>query len=394
MTVETQAREVLLRAADQIDVAPPPIDAVLGAGARRRRRIAAVVAGVGAAAVVVAVAIVNTGGDGSSATPATSSPPLTTAPGTRLVGLNGVMVSVPANWDTDRVRCGIPTADTVFFDTGEYRTCLITPTPRVSVLRISDVGENGAAFQVAQEAKQPVSVDGVDAFRRPTYHYAPSCPAGMRGGGPGSCGSSYDGTLYIPSLGVVLTVSSLDRGEVDAILDSAHLIPDGYVAIPVNATGNELEAIGLQVDLADDLGPDQVAPTNPQEGAIVALGSTVRLAPVLHDKVPDPRLPIATIVKAHGACGPTGGFAVDVTITAERRLNVLVLLLIRGDIVGKAPTKIGPDRAKHVLVQQLQPRASKEVVVEVVGLGFSMEKSLLARLPHIPRTLPPGTACY
>jgi hypothetical protein len=288
MTIETQARDLLLRAADEVDVEPPPVDALLGSAARRRRRMAAVVAGLSAAAVVVTVAIVSTGGHEVGA-PVTSSPtPPTTAPGTRLVGMNGVMVSVPQDWATNRVRCGTPMGDTVFWNTGAIRLCRIVPSPEVSALQIIDLGQNGSALSLAQQAHVPVTIGDIQAYRMPTRSFAPSCPMVRPGGKPVQCPyPRYEGTLYFPSLGLVLFASSPDRGVVDPILDSAKLIPDGYVAVPLNATAAELEALGLQVDVRGDIGPDRVAPTDPPVGSVVAVGSTIAIGRDLNGLVPD-----------------------------------------------------------------------------------------------------------
>jgi hypothetical protein len=277
MTIETQAHDVLHRAGDQIDVPPPPLEALLGSTARRRR-VAALVAGLSAGAVVVAVAVVSS--DNGAVSPPTNPAPPTTAEGTRLVGMNGVMVSVPQNWATDHVKCGTALSDTVYFDTGAVRTCRIEPRPDVSVLHVADVGRNDGALQIAQAASTPVTVGGLQALRS-SRHYAQPCPQ------PDPCDDSYEAALYFPTLGVVFWGSSPRQGVVDPILDSAQLIPDGYVAIPVNTTGSELEAMGLHVDLADGTRSDDVAPTTPPEGSVVALGSTVTVGRGLDDMVPD-----------------------------------------------------------------------------------------------------------
>jgi hypothetical protein len=391
MTIETQTRDVLLRAADEVVVEPPPIGELLGSAARRRRRIVAVVAGVSAAAVVVAVAVVSSGGHESG--PVTSTTP-TTAPGTRLVGMNGVMVSVPAAWANDRVKCGTPIGDTVMWDTATVQLCQIVPSPEVSVLQIADVGQNNSALSLAQRAREPVTVGGLEAYRLPTHHFAPSCPASGPGGKPVQCPyPRYEGTLFIPSLAVVLFASSPHRGVVDPILDSARLIPDGYVAIPSAATGSELQTMGLDIDLQGGVGPFKIASTDPPAGDIVAIGSTVSVGSTSRD-ASDSTRPHVRIVRAHAVCGPTGGPAFTVAVRTDRRLHVLVLVVVRGDVIGKIPATVSPNALNHVVVQQLRPAGRPYVTIKVVGLGFSMADSDLAQLPQVPRTLPPGAACY
>jgi hypothetical protein len=372
MTIETQTRDVLVRAADQVDVEPPPIDAMLGSVARRRRRIAAAIAGLSAAAVVVAVAVVNSGGDERRA-PSTSTPTApTTAPGTRLVGMNGVMVSVPLDWGTNRVKCGTALADTVYFDTGEVRLCRVVPTRPVSVLRISDVGENDSAFQLAQEAHQPTTIDGVEAFRRPTRNSTPACPMSRPMDVRVECGGvSYDGVLYVPSLGVVFSVSATSRGVVDPILDSAHLIPDGYVAIPLNTTGSELQALGLQVDLRGDIDPDRVAPTQPQVGTVVAIGSGVSVGPVVDGLVPDAHLPV-TVSKPMVECGSSGGFAMSVLIQSPSNEVVDVQVVQGRRVVGSSTMSLAAGNGERVSMDLEFLRMSGATVDVYVRGGTDM----------------------
>jgi hypothetical protein len=343
MTIETQAHDVLHRAGDEIDVPPPPLDALLGSTARRRRRMAAAVAGLSAAAVVVAVAVLSSGGDNGAVPPPTNPAPPTTAEGTRLVGMNGVMVSVPQDWVTDDVKCGTALSDTVYFDTGAVRTCRIEPRPDVSVLHVAEVGQNDGAFQIAQEANTPVTVGGLNAFRS-SRHYAPPCPQ------PDPCDDRYEATLYFPSLGIVFWGSSPHQGVVDPILDSAQPIPDGYVAIPLNTTGSELEAMGLDVDLADGTGPDEVAPTSPREGSVVALGSTVTVGSP--DKATANPIEKVLVSKPLLECGSTGGLAMSVAVESPLSEPVQVQALSNGRAVGTS-------------VVDLQARDSERVFLDL-----------------------------
>jgi hypothetical protein len=395
MTIETQTRDLLLRAADEIDVEPPPVEALLGSASRRRRRIAAAVAGVSAAAVVVAVAIVGTGGDSTRA-PMTSVPP-TTAPGTRLVGMNGVMVSVPQDWATDRVKCGTAMADTVFFDSGEYRLCRVTPVPRVSVLSISDVGENGSAFQLAQEARQPTRVDGVEAFRRPTYHYAPPCPDAT------SCGDRYIGTLYVPSLGVVFSVSSPSRGVVDPILDSAHLIPHGYQAIPAFASLPDARAFGFDVSSQAEYAPSRsensILSVDPPIGSVVPDGAAIRVTVATGIDSPGDCCVASEVLEVSRPdveCGPTGGAMVTALASRDPFEETVVLDLVSdGHIVGhSAPTTL-----RSAVTTRLSAAVTGPVADGSVDLYVRLAKPLdpesyLARVLNLPLRLPPGTVCY
>ncbi|HSS67733.1 MAG TPA: hypothetical protein VLK34_04230 [Nocardioidaceae bacterium] len=394
MTIETQTRDVLLRAADEIEVQPPPVDALLGSAARRRRRIAAVVAGLSAAAVVVAVAIVSSRG-GNAATPPTTPPPApTTAPGTRLVGLNGVMASVPGAWANNRVKCGTPMGDTVIWDTDAVRLCQVVPRPEVSVLQIVDVGQNNSALVLAQQAHEPVTVGGREAYRMPTRPFAPSCPMSTQGH-PVQCPyPRYEGTLYVPSLGVVLFASSPHRGVVDPILDSARLIPDGYVAIPVTTTANELEALGLRVDLPDGLGPDRVLPTDPEVGSVVAVGSTVSMI--------DTRVRaccigsvVVELSRARAECGPTGGAMVTALASRAPLEDQVVLELVsEGRVVGRSdPTTLSSAVATGLSAVVSKPNDGS-VDLYLRSWPDDDPASSMARIHNVSLRLPPGEVCY
>jgi hypothetical protein len=395
MTIETKARDALLRAADEIDVQPPPVDAMLGSAARRRRRMAGVVAGLTAAAVVVAVAIVSSGGDKASAPPITPPPAPTTASGTRLVGMNGVMASVPDAWANNRVKCGTPMGNTVIWDTAAIQVCQIVPRPEVSVLQIVDVGQNDSALSLAEQAREPVTVGGLKAYRMPTRHYAPSCPVANPQGEPVQCPyPRYEGTLYVPSLGVVLLASSPDRGVVDPILASARLIPDGYVAIPVTTTANELEALGLTVDLPDGLGPNRVVPTDPEVGSVVALGSTVSM---IDTRVPACCIGSVVLELSHPRveCGPTGGAMV--TALASRVPNdekVVLELVSKGHVVGRsAPTTLSSAVATGLAAVVAKP--TDGTVDLYVRLAKTFDPNgYMARIMNVPLRLPPGSVCY
>jgi hypothetical protein len=388
MTVETKTREVLLRAADDIEVEPPPLEALLGTAARRRRKIAVVAASLSAAAVVAAVAIVGPGPRESSAP--TTAPPPTSAPVTQRVGMDGVMLSVPAEWERTSAVCPSADAQVVMVTPQSMSAeCLLGEPAERTRLHMADARETPPALAIAQKATEPVMIGDVVAYREPAEN--PRSCSSPQHDGKVPCDAIHDGILYVPSRGVVFWISSSQQGLVGQILGSASLIPDGYVAIPANATANELRAMGLAVD-ARGVEADQAAWTDPSAGAVVPLGSTVAVGPAIEGPIADPT-PAVAIVDAHTGCGRTGGFELDVTLATDRRFDVLVLMLARGDIVGKTPTAIKPGRLNHVVVTQAQPAMSREVTAQVVGLGLSMDESTLAELSHIPRTPPPGVIC-
>jgi hypothetical protein len=135
----------------------PPVDLLATARrdrARRRRRAAAIAGGVVAGVVLVAAAVhalSATSGAGHAASPPTQKPrvtPFAPAPSTRLVGLNGWVVRVPASWGTDQVGCdgSTPTHATVVFDhhSGHPRaasSCVVPP--KVPYIRITDATSPG-----------------------------------------------------------------------------------------------------------------------------------------------------------------------------------------------------------------------------------------------------------
>lgn len=100
MPTQTQARDLLHRAADQLEVGPPPLDALLDSRPSPRRRRFEVIAGALAAAGVVAAAIVvmDPGSDDSRtpivspASPTAPSPPTGGAPssnGAEIISASG-----------------------------------------------------------------------------------------------------------------------------------------------------------------------------------------------------------------------------------------------------------------------------------------------------------------
>jgi hypothetical protein len=135
----------------------PPVDLLAVARrerSRRRRRAATITGGVFAGVVLVAAsvhAIGATSGAGHAASPPTQKPrvtPLVPAPSTRLVGLNGWVVRVPATWGTDQVGCdgSTPIHPTVVFDhhSGHPRvasSCVVRSN--VPYIRITDATSPG-----------------------------------------------------------------------------------------------------------------------------------------------------------------------------------------------------------------------------------------------------------
>lgn len=386
MPTETQARDLLHRTADQLDVGPAPIDALLATPARRRRRVAVTVAGVAAAAVVAAVAVIGPGGEGSRApTPPAGGPAsLQVSPGMRLVGQGDLTVEVPESWPVVGSECPMAVTGVVFDRSAGG--CFAADYSDHSTLHVASYTAAVAALGGEWLAEKAGPLD--DAAQSGAYRADPV--TAVCAGGPGTdCPGLFRGAVVDPASDVVLWVESSDKAVVDQVIGSARLIPDGFVAVPSDPTPEALTELGLVVEPADfdptppaGAGADWSVSSDLPPGSVVETGTLVTLSA--------PDVEPMTIVRAVPACGPTDGPAVLVTLEATRRFDVHVILAVGDDVIGKMPARVFAGRSNNVLVPLAEKFSTPVVTVQVFGQGMAMDKSLLAQQDGVAVRPSPG----
>lgn len=296
---EDRATRLFSRAADSIPPIPrPPADQLIQQGKRvqRRQRLlrAGSVAAV-AALIIGAGALWLPGSSGSAQPPIATNqttapndsvPPTTpddsnraelpTAPyGTRWLGYQGVMVAIPTDWGTESGGCvDLPLHNTVFFEARQELTCAGIRPPGVSSLRIYD-GDSEHIEGLLPELEQVPPLNGLNVRRKPTRMEGETEIA--------------EGVLLVETANVLLWADSPDPAVVDAILDTAQLIPEGYTAVPdVSGMFNDSDIAPLMNEAELHWLPrcprggvcdiSAVTATDPRAGSVVPVGTTVMAA--------------------------------------------------------------------------------------------------------------------
>ena len=270
----TDLTDLLARTADQTPVGPPPLDALrAGATRRRRRRTTALTA---TAAVAVAAVIGGTTllTSHDPTTPVTSPTPTPTpaAPATRLVGQGHAAIAVPADWPTNKSRCGTPLQDTVQIDDpSAAQYCLVFRPAGVETVIL---GRGGPEPGIKTD--EDIKIGGVPAVRRQTTcrtgtNKVRICTGEVR---------FHDFWFRVES--------STSAAEVDRLLSQVVVTPDlvgvpSFQSLPQILTGAEytavLKELGLKATLRYTKNPNylpgQVLGVSWAPGTMVELGTAV-----------------------------------------------------------------------------------------------------------------------
>ena len=283
---EDEATRMFSRAAESLPNATlPPATQLIRQGQRVRRRQRILSAGslaAVAALIIGAGALWLPGTNGSPPPPVASnsvSPTpdddLPAAPdGTRWVGLNGVMIAVPQAWTVNDTKCGQPRSNTVdFYDRLGQRLCALPGSDRFTHVRVvrlsSPVGR-----QYADAEGETVDMDGTVATRFGGEDCGTSSPLRCGGG------------VVVSSMDAVFVITGPEPNVINAILDIARLVPEGYTAVP-DVSGlfddSEVEAVmdaaGLEstprcpAQTECELMP--LDATDPAAGTVVQVGTTL-----------------------------------------------------------------------------------------------------------------------
>lgn len=251
---------------DNLHVGPPPVRAVIDAGhaaKRRRRTIFASVAAVAVLATGVSVAATagtdkdsNRSVDTADAMTTSDAQPFPDPPsGERWVGMNGVVVAVPVDWPVTDSPCGSRAAAEVVNGSGAAAVDCIEPGG----------GDARVTFAPLDSGPEP-------STERSCLQMAPpTCSGAVR--------------FSDQNLGIQVQIQADDAAaQVERILDSAMVMPDGWTTVPfawgltVEQRVEALESAGFEVDgLGGRTGQAEVR-TTPEIGSPVREGSTITLA--------------------------------------------------------------------------------------------------------------------
>lgn len=256
-----------------VPTGPAPVTDLLARGRARRTRRRGLQAGL-AAAVAVAVAAVGSAvvADGrSTATPPVATQTPTAPDGLRTVGLDGLVVDVPADWVV-RSDCGMPELDSLSFGPPEASACEGPGVTLTTSVQFPDVAYAEGAGPEYQHGLEVRRLDPCD----PDGDGADACAALE----PSVTFDFPDVNRDLTRPGQSVAARGPDREE---IASSARPVPDGYTVVP--------DVVGLGLDEAKqtmtDAGLDVphtepnwiVGTTDPAAGSVVPVGTFVDLPP-------------------------------------------------------------------------------------------------------------------
>ena len=195
----------------------------------------------------------------------------------RIVGLGHVALPVPADWATNRTRCGTPQRDTVVVDQPVVETCAVPRPDGVESVTLT----LGRPFGF--QADEMTEVSGVPAERQETR-----CSKEF---GPGLVCA---GAVYVPSEEVsVVAESSTGPNEVDRLLAEVAVLRQrvgvpGYMTVSTRAqeeSGERYQQVLSRLGLASRVRYSHssswpsgfVVGVSPAPGTMIRNGSTVRV---------------------------------------------------------------------------------------------------------------------
>jgi hypothetical protein len=326
MTYEEDLRRLLSDAATEIPAGNAPVAELVREGKRSKSRrhlfqavsVAAVVALILVGAFLVQYPV---GGSGNlAAQPTTSAGGLAVPADTRLVGINLVAVAVPEDWSTNDTRCGFALSDTVDFnDTTATHACAVPGTENFSRLHAAPLSSEWGQQWSEPLNGRAVDLQGIVAQRLPTKCRDSQSDAGV------TC----SGRLIMATADAVMSVNSPNREVVDAVLDSATLIPEGYTVVP-DLTGlytdGEVEPLVESAGLLwENRCPDghvcdmdAIEATDPAAGSVVPEGITVRAV-----DVPRPKTSMSPSGEETGSATPTEGTGTPALCEPQPPRNLL-----------------------------------------------------------------------
>lgn len=286
MTQDDETRARVRRAGDELPVSPAPVADLLQQGRQARRRrtlttvgvVVAAVAVVTSGAVAVGAQLTNNATDSppismpTITTPSTPSPGLSTPPGTRLIGRNGIGIAVPASWRVPAVGCQ---AGVLWDVPAAYHGTSCSPA-RVSsaLVRVESYRSQARFYTPAIKRTRMVGHVRVSQYG-PLSDCVPSvsiCPADPR---------LFVGVLLSARADVLIYVRSSSRAQVLRILNTVFAVPDRHVAVPLGPNAKSLTAAGLRPrweSRVDSSRPEgTILETVPAGGDIVPVHSIVTI---------------------------------------------------------------------------------------------------------------------
>jgi len=245
--------------------------------ARRRQALAVVSASCVAAAIAIAATSYggNDNGDGpapdanrASAIASTPQPPA----GMRYVGINSVVVAVPADWELRTLGCeNIAFENTVLIANVGWALCSpAEPLPEVSLLRIlpTDSAKETGRLEDAQPAGE---INGIPVLKAPAEAETEGVAR----------------VLVVPDADAVFWLDAPDADGIEQIFHTLTSLPDDYVALPSArmpwpCVRNRLEGAGMVVEIRREGEPELngsgvIIDSKPMLGTVAKPGTTVTL---------------------------------------------------------------------------------------------------------------------
>ncbi len=195
-----------------------------------------------------------------------------TAPdGMRFVGVDNLVVAVPAHWSTNDVHCGQPLSDTVYYHSDGQRACLVPGEQHPATLAIAKVS---SAFgeAVMQDAHPTGELGGMAIWKTDVTTVDDN--------------DLFQQAVGVPDLNVLFVATAPSRSAVEAIVESLRLLPDGYITVPFDPYWRQdlattLREAGLHVQVTKverpELSGGTLVALRPPPGSVIRVGDSVTL---------------------------------------------------------------------------------------------------------------------